>query len=66
MLTKGAQKSTLVLKGEVRFDWRDQGLGCEIALLLASPAVTCGATAEVLELMGATFPYSQGDQQSGQ
>jgi len=23
------------LKGEVRFDWRDQGLGCEIALLLA-------------------------------
>ena len=23
------------LKGEVRFDWRDQGLGCEIALPLA-------------------------------
>jgi two-component sensor histidine kinase len=23
------------LKGEVRFDWRDQGLGCEIVLLLA-------------------------------
>jgi hypothetical protein len=23
------------LKGEVRFDWRDQGLTCEIALPLA-------------------------------
>jgi two-component sensor histidine kinase len=23
------------LSGEVRFDWRDQGLGCEIALPLA-------------------------------
>jgi hypothetical protein len=23
------------LKGEARFDWRDQGLGCEIALPLA-------------------------------
>jgi two-component sensor histidine kinase len=22
------------LKGEVRFDWRDQGLACEITLLL--------------------------------
>ena len=28
------------LKGELRFDWRHQGLGCEIALLLACPAVT--------------------------
>jgi two-component sensor histidine kinase len=27
------------LKGEVRFDWRDQGLSCEIAL----PLVTMGA-----------------------
>jgi PAS domain S-box-containing protein len=32
------------LEGEVRFDWRDQGLTCEITLLLALPA-RCGATA---------------------
>jgi two-component sensor histidine kinase len=25
------------LRGEVRFDWRGQGLTCEIALLLAQP-----------------------------
>ena len=36
------------LRGEVRFDWRDHGLTCEIALLIAQPcAGTCGATAEV-------------------
>jgi two-component sensor histidine kinase len=33
------------LKGEVRFDWRDQGLACEI-----TPVAMCGATAEMLEL----------------
>jgi PAS domain S-box-containing protein len=41
------------LKGEVRFDWRDQGLACEISLRLA-----CGAKAEALEPTGATAPYS--------
>jgi PAS domain S-box-containing protein len=49
------------LKGEVRFDWRDQGLRCEIVLLHA-----CGANAEAPELTEATAPCSEGDQQSGQ
>jgi PAS domain S-box-containing protein len=33
------------LGGEAHFDWHDQGLTCEIALLLHSPAAACGATA---------------------
>jgi PAS domain S-box-containing protein len=47
------------LKGEVRFDWRERGLACEISLRLA-----CGV--EALELIGATAPYSEADRQSGQ